>query len=352
MNSPTTRNNEPAHQWADVLLDVVDRLRAMIQEGRAGQGGWATPVAQEGGDTIYAIDRDVEAILLDQLSRAADELGSIELIAEGLGRDGRMRLGREGPIAAHLIIDPIDGTRNLMYDKRSAWFLAALVPAGQPGSSTSEPRLTRSILSIAAELPTSKAGWIDTFIAIRPDGLRALRSRVDGGKAKPIPVRPSESDTLEHGWAQVSNFFPGTKVLASQLMERIADRVMGERRPGESLIFDDQYLSTGGQMVELACGRDRFCCDLRPLFYDIAWQRLGAGRQRGLECHPYDLAGWMVAQQAGVILTDGWGRPLDAPLDVQSPVHWCGYANARIRERVEPVIHEFLREHNLQPPNT
>jgi hypothetical protein len=45
-----------------------------------------------------------------------------------------------------------------------------------------------------------------------------------------------------------------------------------------------------------------------------------------------------------VILTDGVGNPLAPPFDVTTPVHWCGYANEKLRVKVEPVIREWLRE--------
>src|SRR5690606_8913606 len=113
--------------------------------------------------------------------------------------------------------------------------------------------------------------------------------------------------------------------------------------PGSASIFDDQYITTAGQMVELMVGHDRFCCDLRPMFYRILEKQTGQ-TVRGLECHPYDLAGLLIAQRAGVIVTDALGAPLDAPLDVQSPVSWCGYANETLRQTIEPVIREFFRE--------
>ena len=100
-------------------------------------------------------------------------------------------------------------------------------------------------------------------------------------------------------------------------------------------------------MVELILGHDRFCCDLRPLFYEILGRQTGQA-VRGLECHPYDVAGALVAQQAGVIVTDGWGRPLDCPLDVHTGVHWCGYANATIRDLVQPVVRNWLTEKGLE----
>ena len=148
---------------------------------------------------------------------------------------------------------------------------------------------------------------------------------------------------MDFGFAQVSNFFPGTKVLASELMEYIVANVSKSGQDGESLIFDDQYLSTAGQFIELMCGHDRFCCDLRPLFHRIAAQT-DPYFSHGLECHPYDVGGLKIAEAAGIIITDGFGNKLEAPFDCITGVHWCGYANGDIQRLVEPVLQRWLEE--------
>ena len=103
-------------------------------------------------------------------------------------------------------------------------------------------------------------------------------------------------------------------------------------------VFEDQYISTGGQFYELIIGHDRFNADLRPLFYRIQKQ------PEGLCCHPYDCATMLIAQEAGVILTDGLGHPLDGPLDVTSGISWAGYANSRLQQLIEPVLSGYLRD--------
>ena len=52
-----------------------------------------------------------------------------------------------------LIVDPIDGTREIMYDKRAAWSLAAVAPNRGP-----DTRLRDVEVSVMTELPTSKMG--------------------------------------------------------------------------------------------------------------------------------------------------------------------------------------------------
>lgn len=328
-------------------LPRLESLGFAVQRHLAGSPGSdrrSMPVAQEGGDVIFGIDREVEPILLVEVAAWPRECLPLLLIAEGLGADGRRIVGDpRSPARYRLIVDPIDGSRSLMYDKRSAWFIAAI--AHDHGEGTS---LRDTFAAVLVELPTSKQTWCDSYVAAAGRPTAGRRVRVGGVDGRAIEVRPSTAPDLRFGFAQVANYFPGVKVLASELMERIVAETLGAVQMGEAQVFDDQYISSGGQMVELIAGHDRFTCDLRPLFYEILLAN-GSGRARGLECHPYDVAGALVAKQAGVILTDGFGRPLDAPLDVTTGVHWCGYANPTLAEKIQPVIERWLRERGVTP---
>lgn len=327
--------------WAERLLCLGYAVqRHVAQMWGDADDDLVAPVAHEGGDTVFAIDRKVEPILKKEIEAWPVDCLPLLVIVEGIGDDGRLTFGESAPLY-RLIVDPIDGTRGLMYDKRSAWFIASI--ADDHGEDTS---LRDSFASVLVELPTSKQGACDAFSATINRPTRGYRTWLGCGERRSIQVRPSKARDLEFGFGQVSNFFPGTKVLASDLMERIALKSCGVINSGQASVFDDQYLSTGGQMVELMLGHDRFCCDLRPLFYRI----LEIGKDdsvRGLECHPYDVAGALVAHQAGVVITDGFGNPLNAPLDVETGVHWCGYANDTLREQIQPVIDEWLAEHGV-----
>ena len=44
-----------------------------------------------------------------------------------------------------------------------------------------------------------------------------------------------------------------------------------------------------------------------------------------------------------MIVTDPSGRPLDAPLTVDADVAWVGYANAKLRAVLEPLLQQELR---------
>jgi hypothetical protein len=74
-------------------------------------------------------------------------------------------------------------------------------------------------------------------------------------------------------------------------------------------------------------------------------------RERGLAlgicCHPYDLCTELIAREAGVLVTDLNGEPLSARLAVEPDVAWAGYANAQVREQIEPLLRAALARRGL-----
>lgn len=288
-------------------------------------------------DTIYRIDTEVEPIL-ESFCEEWGRSQSLVLIAEGLEDEaGRETVKvfphgtREADAEIRLIVDPIDGTRGIMYDKRSAWALAGVAP--NKGAAT---RLSDIEISVMTELPTSKMGYADVLWAIKGQGAQMRRVDLRTGQSTSLAPSPSRAETIKHGFATVSNFFPGTKVLSSQLMERIVAQNIGAADVTKAMIFDDQYISTGGQLYELIVGHDRFVCDLRSIFYRMQNQ------PEGLCVHPYDCASWLVAAEAGVLLTDGLGNPLDGPLDCTTGLSWAGFANRALMDQIQPIIRDFV----------
>lgn len=327
-----------AQAIVDRLLAFQADVREVIRLSHA-KGGNAEIAHETAADTIFAIDADVDPILIAM----CEEWGKkqpLVLIAEGIADEH----GVEGPRAfpagtkfedceIRLIVDPIDGTRGIMYDKRPAWALAAVAP--NKGDAT---KLSDVEISVMTELPTSKMGWADVLYAIKGQGARGFRVDLKTHNRTELELKPSTATTIKQGFAGVSNFFPGTKVQASELMETIVAGTLGKADVTKAMIFEDQYICTGGQFYELIVGHDRFNADLRPLFYKMV------GGPEGLCVHPYDCGGLLIAQEAGIVITDGLGGVLDGPLDCTTSLSWAGFANATLRDQIQPIITGYFQK--------
>ncbi len=325
------------------LRRIHEEIRAaVVQACEEGAAGELARVAHEGeGDTIYAVDRVSEERLAALVERELGSFGPIVLVAEGLP-GGRVVLpaGRsEAEAALRVLVDPIDGTRGLMYQKRSAWILTGVAPNRGPST-----RLRDVVAAVQTEVPLVKQHLADTLWAVRGEGAGAERFNRLTGERTPLRLRPSGARTIAHGFAMVARFFPGAREELAAIDEEIVAAALGPVRPGKAHCFEDQYISTGGQLYELMAGHDRFVADLRPLLEGVLARR---GLALGICCHPYDLATELIAREAGVVVTDPRGAPLDAPLDVEADLAWVGYANQAIRAQVEPLLQAALRRRGL-----
>lgn len=263
-------------------------------------------------DTIYAIDKVTDDALVAWFEQRWTD---VEVVSEGLHEP--LLLGEP---RWTVIVDPIDGTRGLMHDKRAAWCLAAVAPPGG--------QLRDVVAASMTELPTTKQGLVDQYGAVRGGGVRGGRTDLRTTDTAPLVPRPSTATDLEQGFAQIAKFFPVGKVALAEIETEVFARI------GASVVFDDEYLASGGQIHELLTGRDRFCADLRPLVEPAAFA-----------AHPYDLCTALLLEEAGGVVTDPWGDPLDGPLDTTTPMCWVGYANPSLAERIGPVLADVLREH-------
>jgi fructose-1,6-bisphosphatase/inositol monophosphatase family enzyme len=293
-----------------LLCELGDHLRDAVLGAR---GIDMTAIEDETpADTIYAIDKVTDDALVAWFERRWHD---VEVVSEGLHEPLVI-----GDPKHTVIVDTIDGTRGLMYDKRSAWSLAAVAPHGGT--------LRDVVAASMTELPTAKQTLADQISGERGGGISAHRFDLRTHDLAPLSLRPSTAVDLEHGFAQLAKFFPPGKATLAAIESDLFSRL------GASTVFDDEYISSGGQVHELLTGRDRFVADLRPLV-----------DPRAFACHPYDLCTTMLLEEAGGVVTDPWGDPLDCPLDTTTPVAWVGYANPTLAEQIGPVLAEVLRDH-------
>src|SRR5687768_16406 len=119
----TALDNPLNQSELDDVLAVLRALHARIRERVLEACAASAPevLAQvdsdQAGDTIYRIDRVSEHELVEFLEAQAGSIGGLVLIAEGIA-GGKRVLPRDCSETAaryRLIVDPIDGTRGLMY---------------------------------------------------------------------------------------------------------------------------------------------------------------------------------------------------------------------------------------------
>ncbi|RKY75882.1 inositol monophosphatase [candidate division KSB1 bacterium] len=294
------------------------------------------------GDTIFRLDRLSEPLLISLLKEHFGGKYSFVLICEGLtDKAERVFPETQNPTAAQLriIIDPIDGTRGLMYDKRSAWILMGVAP--NLGEHTT---LQDVEIAVQTEIPTSKGLYSDSLWAIKGQSTMGERQNLLTGECHQLCPRPSKATSLRYGFATIAKFFPGGTDLLARISEELVAELLGPLEQHKAHVFEDQYISTGGQFYELIMGHDRLIADLRSCL--DSWL-IAHGRPLPLCCHPYDLCTMLIAKQAGVIVTDATGNPLNAPLNTTENLSWIAYANDKLREVVEPVLLRLLRKHKL-----
>ena len=328
-----------------LLCRLGDHLRDTVLAARGDDvaGGFASVTGRTSADTIYEVDRITDEALLAWFDAEWPVDDPVTLVSEGLEETVVTPRDAMGPPRWTCIVDPVDGTRGLMYDKRSAWVLAAAAVHADAGAVGGPLRLGDLVVAAMTEIPTSKQTRADQVSGVRgcgPAGLVAERVDVERSPAtrRPLALRPSAATGLEHGWASFARFFPQGKALVAAFEERLWAELYGHGDRRDVAIFDDQYLATGGQLAELLAGHDRMIGDVRPLaFAELGWPA-------ALACHPYDCCTAFLLEEAGGVVVDPWGDPLDAPLDTTSPVAWIGYANRDLAATIQPVVTRLVGE--------
>lgn len=325
----------------DLLVRLGDRVRDSVLHDRVGKSvlDLARVAEETAADTIYGIDRFGEAAVLDWLADEWPHDFPVELVMEGAEGRGPITFPSGTATEAtrfKCIVDPIDGTRNLMYDKRAAWALAGVAPQKGP-----ETRLSDIFAAAMTEIPVCKQTKSDQLSAVRGGGragLRAERIDLTSRGREALVVQPSRADHFRHGFASLVRFFPEGKSLLAKMEEELWDEICGLGTTSSPMVFDDQYISTGGQFHELLAGHDRMLGDLRPL----AHRKLGY--KNLLVCHPYDVAAALILEEAGILFESPWGGPVDVPLDTVSPVAWIAFANEKLAALARPVVQRLVKK--------
>ncbi len=231
-----------------------------------------TEVGQgQGGDTTLVIDQDSEAAIVEVLEEAHASGLRFDLLSEELGTRS---FDGDGLI---VVVDPIDGSRNA----RRGLPDVAISIAVSDGPNLSDMRV-----GLLHHLGTG-----ERVIAVRGEGVM-----VDGTPMRPRPYRGM--------WLVVAEGTSPRRLAAAMPHIPHANRI----RSFGSLALSMEYV---------ALGRMDGLVVLRPArIVDIA-------------------AAHLIAREAGVIVVDAHGHPLDAPITME----WRGaLAIARVPDDVDALV--------------
>lgn len=277
----------------ELALALRERVRPLLgahaQRAHAGSA--------EGGDVTFAIDHVAEELLERFVSERAPGVAFYSEDRGLVGADGAHSV---------LVVDPIDGTRPAL-----AGFEACCVSIAAAPLDT-EPRFRDVTHGCVVEIKTGHM-----FLTGELDPQLSPNERVErmfwgfGFRGRParelIEVLAELIDTSSVGGAVFdlgSSAFLMTRVITGQL-----DAVIEP----STLIYEE--------VPEL----------------QAEFERIGGGAV--LTNPPYDLAGaWTLLKEAGAVVTDGRGQPLDErPLLGSGPEHQTSYVAS-----ANPVLHEAI----------
>ncbi len=339
--------------WTPRLLDLAARIRVAartalasalraancVGETENGTAEWMRPHGQGAGDVTFAIDLPAERVLTEWLAEVA-RAEPVSLLTEDAGwrhagPDGRGGV-RELDGFVHggprIVVDPIDGTRNLMADLRAAWTVIGVCAAGDDA-----PRQRDVVLGVLTEIPDSRARLAREMCAARGRGARMrTRELVADGDVSFERLRCDANERADHGYFPFFRYMPDTRPAIARIEADFFARLERDEGADARSCYDDQYISNGGQLALLALGSYRMIADLRAHI----------GLRRGvptLTSKPYDIAGaLLVASEVGCVVTAADGSVLDFPLDATTPVGFVGWHNPATRVRLERHLRAAL----------
>jgi len=334
-----TPTDESFASWRPRLMELVREIeqatRTLLQSALAGGdlGSLSRTVSEGAGDTTFGLDLPSEELLTGWLTESArrsplsvmtEDSGWRHLGPDPSGGEPVELSGFDhgGP---RIAFDPVDGTRNLMADLRSAWTVVSFAPPG-----ASKPRLSDLTGGIVAELPTSRARSKRVLSAERGGACRVEEIELlSGDRLSDRILAADTDDRVDHGYFPFFRYMHDLGVATAQLETDFLVRLAQEESADVRNCYDDQYICSAGQLVLLAEGTYRFAVDPRAF---LAERR---GRPT-ITTKPYDIGGAVLcAQAAGCVVTAADGSALDFPIDTHSPISFVGYANAATHLRLE-----------------
>jgi myo-inositol-1(or 4)-monophosphatase len=269
---------ETADGRRDLVFELALALRERVLPSLGSHAGRAVAGGGVGGDVTFAVDEEAEQLLEEFVAERAPRTAFYSEDRGLVAPDDARHV---------LVVDPIDGTRPAMAGLESACVAVALAPLGG-----GDPTMADVELGCVVEI---KSG--DWYLAARGEGVRSSRS---------VAV----SSATEVGRMFWSYGFRGRPARAT--VEVLGDLIDASSVGGGTFELGSQAFSmtriVTGQLDAVIEVGSRMIDDVPGLREEF--ERIGGGEV--LNNSPYDLAApWLCLREAGGVISDGWGAPLD-----------------------------------------
>jgi myo-inositol-1(or 4)-monophosphatase len=263
----------------ELTLALGRNLREVVLPHLGSHAGRVELGTGAGGDPTFTVDELAEAMLAEFVAERAPRFAFYS--------EDRGLVATAGDETHVLVVDPIDGTRPAMAGLESACVAVALAPLAD-----GEPAMGDIEVGCVVEI---KSG--DWFLARRGEGLLSTRQ-----------VQLSQTSSIgSMFWAYGFRGRPArpTAELLATLID--ASSVGGGTFELGSQAFAMTRVTTGQLDAVIEVG-SRIIDEIPGM--EAEFRRVGRGAI--LNNSPYDLAApWLCLVEAGGVVTDGWGEPLD-----------------------------------------
>jgi myo-inositol-1(or 4)-monophosphatase len=261
-----------------LVLGLAQKIRDRVAPELGSLAGRETAGDAAGGDVTFAIDELAESALAELLAELAPRVAFYSEDRGLVGTDDATHV---------LVVDPIDGTRPAMAGLESACVAVALAPLGD-----GEP--TMADVSIGSVVELKSGAW---FVAERGSGVQS------SGRVR----LSAATDISRMFWAYGFRGRP-----ARPMVEVMGDLIDSSSVGGGTFELGSQAFAmtrlVTGQLDAVVEVGSRVIDDVPGMREEF--ERVGGGHV--LNNSSYDLAApWLCLREAGGIVTDGWGAPLD-----------------------------------------